>query len=89
MYERIKTSKTFPDNLINALGITYITPALKDKVLDLLSTVKYKHTDSELLLRMYYEDNLTMADIGNQFNLSRERIRQLLNLALRDIRRNL
>lgn len=89
MYERIKTSKTFPDNLINALGITYITPALKDNIIKLLSTVKYRQADSELLLRMYYEDNLTMTEIGNKFNLSKERIRQKLNLALSDIRRNL
>ena len=89
MYERVKTSKRFPENIAKALEIEGYTPKMANKLIDLLSTTKYRQKDAEDLLRMYFEENLTLSEIGNKYNLSKERIRQKIFLSLYDIRRRL
>ena len=89
MYERIKTSEIFPDNLLAAIGITDITPELQEKILALLPNAKYRAAGSEQLLRMYFEENLTMKVIGSKVNLSTERVRQKINLAIYDLKRQI
>ncbi len=87
MHEKTKTCREFPENLARAVEKRFSPIVDRDKILILLPVVKYRQKDGEALLRMYFQENLTMAEIGERQGLSVERIRQKIERSIFDLRR--
>lgn len=82
--ELISTDDSLPEDKV-------ITNMLKDKVEDLLNKTKLTPKEKEVLKLRYGFDNkepMTLIEIGQLFNLTRERIRQIEAAAIRKIRKS-
>lgn len=84
----------YPENLLKVLGIT------EDKYINYYDDIlpnfeeNYKNLISERerqVVDLYFKEYLTLEKVGNRLNITRERVRQILNKALRKInaRKNL
>ena len=62
------------------------SPSLRDKLLDMLDVLTEKEKE---IIMMYYGFNgckMTLQDIGDEYNLTKERIRQIKETSLRKLR---
>ena len=87
MYEKTKNSLlAYPDNLAHALNYfglkAHVSGEEAEQELE-KGAAGERNTD---MIRRYFRDNEKLADIGKAYNLTSERVRQLINVGLRDIR---
>ena len=79
----------FPYNLLSDLleSEQLNEEQFPDDIIDRLFSILSKYDDrTRQILCLRYSDRLTLQQIGDQFGLSRERIRQLINKGLRRLR---
>jgi len=90
MYERLKDSKlSYPDNIAAAIGIaTEITDDIRQKTIDLVETSDILSDKEKHCVLAYYKDNRTYNDIKNDYDVSPERIRQIISKSIFALRRN-
>ena len=83
MYEHTHDNKTlpYPDNLITEIGVPKVTPRTRKQYLKIISNNILTEREADIL-SMYYDKNMTLRDIGEQYGVTRERIRQLMNIAV-------
>ncbi len=82
----------YPENLINDIGLDYVfgkdeyTQLNGDQLAGLdhvLGTIRDRERD---MIRLRYEEKKTLQTIGEQYNLSRERVRQIIAKGVRKLR---
>ena len=90
MHERLKDSTlSYPDNIAVTIGIsTEITDEIRQKTIKMVENSAIL-SDKELrCLIAYFKDNRTYADIAKEYDVSPERIRQIIVKAIFTLRRN-
>lgn len=90
MYERNKDSSLpYPDNIIRAIDINQeVTDDIKNKMLSVIHSSELLSERERHCLIEYYENNRTYMEIGKDYGVTRERIRQVIELGLSKLRRN-
>ena len=90
MYERNKDSSLpYPDNIIRAIDINQeVTDDIRNKMLSVIHSSELLSKREKHCLIEYYKNNRTYIEIGKDYSITRERIRQVIELGLSKLRRN-
>jgi hypothetical protein len=83
MYEHLHDNKTlpFPDNILHEIGIDTVTPRARRLYGRLISNKIISDRDANIL-ELYYDKQLTLKNIGEEYDVTRERIRQRMEIAI-------
>lgn len=88
MYERNKKpSFPYPDNILKAIGIEDITDTIRDNMISVMNSSLLSERERHCL-NEYYRYNRIYSDISNDYDVTRERIRQVVELGLSKLRKN-
>ena len=83
MYEHLHDNKTlpFPDNILHEIGINDVTARTRRLYGKLINEKVISDRDASIL-ELYYDKQLTLRDIGEEYGVTRERIRQRMEIAI-------
>lgn len=83
MYEHLHDNKTlpFPDNILHEIGINDVTARTRRLYGRLINNKIISDRDANIL-ELYYDKQLTLRDIGEEYSVTRERIRQRIEIAI-------
>lgn len=83
MYEHLHDNKTlpFPDNILHEIGINDVTARTHRLYGRLINNKIISDRDANIL-ELYYDKQLTLRDIGEEYGVTRERIRQRIEIAV-------
>lgn len=86
MYEHKHNNKdkVYPDNLLAEIDIDNVTPKARTQFGKIMVSDVLPIRETEIL-QCYYRDNMNLKEIGEKYSVTRERIRQCINLAIRNI----